>query len=113
MRRFYLWAIITADESSKTGCDMPQLQLIYFNLRALCEAPQMMMQTAGIDYSYEMCWNYFGKPWSNIKQDIPFGQLPILIVDGTKMNFSEQLNYTLSCAFYWLYARGSVAGLKS
>ena len=49
----------------------------------------MIMQTAGIDYSYEICWDYFGKPWLDIKQDIPFGQLPILIVDCTGIIFQS------------------------
>ena len=40
---------------------MSKLQLIYFNLRALCEAPRMMLHTAGIEYSYEMAWDYFKK----------------------------------------------------
>ena len=113
MRRFYLWAIITADESSKTGYNVPQLQLIYFNLRALCEAPQMMMQTAGIDYSYEMSWDYFGKPWSDIKQDIPFGQLPILMVDGAEIIFQSNSFIRYLAPLYWSYARGPVADRKS
>ena len=33
---------------------MRKLQLIYFNLRALCEAPRMMLHNAEIEYSYEM-----------------------------------------------------------
>ena len=45
---------------------MRKLQLIYFNLRALCEAPRMMLHNAEIEYSYEMAWNYFKKPWSEI-----------------------------------------------
>ena len=51
---------------------MPKLQLIYFNLRALCEAPRMMMDRAGIKYSYEMAWDYYKKPWSEVKKDIIF-----------------------------------------
>ncbi|GIT04114.1 MAG: hypothetical protein CM1200mP28_13730 [Deltaproteobacteria bacterium] len=31
----------------------PNLELIYFNLRALAEPPQMMMHYAGIKYRYE------------------------------------------------------------
>ena len=61
---------------------MPKLQLIYFNLRALCEAPRMMMDRAGIKYSYEMAWDYYKKPWSEVKQDIIFHRLPLLVVDN-------------------------------
>ena len=60
---------------------MPKLQLIYFNLRALCEAPRMMMHRAGIEYSYEMAWDYYKKPWSEVKQDVIFNRLPLLIID--------------------------------
>ena len=61
---------------------MPKLQLIYFNLRALCEAPRMMMHRAGVEYSYEMAWDYYKKPWSEVKQDIIFQRLPLLVVDN-------------------------------
>lgn len=60
---------------------MKKLQLIYFNLRALCEAPRMMLHQSNISYSYEMAWNYFKKPWREVKQDIIFHRLPLLIVD--------------------------------
>ena len=60
---------------------MRKLQLIYFNLRALCEAPRMMLHNAEIEYSYEMAWNYFKKPWSEIKKDVIFHRLPLLVID--------------------------------
>ena len=60
---------------------MRKLQLIYFNLRALCEAPRMMLHNAEIEYSYEMAWNYFKKPWSEIKKDVIFHKLPLLVID--------------------------------
>lgn len=58
-----------------------KLTLLYFNLRALAEAPQMMMQYRSAAYSYEMVWDYYGAPWSEMKSKMPFRQLPILIVD--------------------------------
>ena len=58
-----------------------KLQLIYFKLRALAEPPQMMMRFAGLEYSYEMAWDYYGKLWADAKLDIVFGQLPILVVN--------------------------------
>ncbi|MDC0861214.1 glutathione S-transferase family protein [Alphaproteobacteria bacterium] len=60
---------------------MQKLQLIYFNLRALCEAPRMMLHKSKINYSYEMAWDYFRKPWKEIKKDIPFYKMPLLVVD--------------------------------
>ena len=44
--------------------EQPKLELIYFNLRALAESPQMMMRYAGVEYRYEMAWDYYGKQWS-------------------------------------------------
>ena len=60
---------------------MSKLQLIYFNLRALCEAPRMMLHTAGIEYSYEMAWDYFKKPWGDVKKEVIFHKLPLLVID--------------------------------
>jgi glutathione S-transferase len=60
---------------------MKKLQLIYFNLRALCEAPRMMLHQSNISYTYEMAWNYFKKPWREVKQEVIFHRLPLLIVD--------------------------------
>ena len=61
---------------------IPKLQLIYFTLRALAEPPQMMMRFANIKYSYEMAADFYGKPWSEVKNSIPYGQLPMLVVDN-------------------------------
>ena len=60
---------------------MSKLQLIYFNLRALCEAPRMMLHTAGIEYSYEMAWDYFKKPWGDVKKEVIFHKLPLLVIN--------------------------------
>ena len=60
-----------------------KLELIYFNLRALAESPQMMMRYAGVEYRYEMAWDYYGKPWSEAKLEVAFGQLPVLVVNET------------------------------
>ena len=47
--------------------EQPKLELIYFTGRALAESPQMMMRYAGVEYRYEMAWDYYGKPWSETK----------------------------------------------
>ena len=57
------------------------LKLVYFKMRALAEAPQMLMHYAGIRYNYEMSWEYFKKDWGNVKPTLPFKQLPLLVVD--------------------------------
>ena len=60
---------------------MNKLKLIYGNMRALCEAPQMMMRYSNIEYSYKMVWDHFGKKWVDIKKEIIFNRLPILIIN--------------------------------
>ena len=60
----------------------PRLNLIYANMRALCEAPQMMMRYANIPYSYNMVWDFYKKPWKEIKNSIYFNKIPILIMHG-------------------------------
>ena len=59
----------------------PKLKLIYLNVRALAETPQMIMHYSNISYSYEMAWDYYGEPWINQKKNAPFNQLPILIIN--------------------------------
>ena len=63
--------------------DKPDLKLIYFKLRALAEAPQMMMEFGGLNYSYIMAEDFFKKPWEEAKNHTPFNQLPLLIVNNT------------------------------
>ena len=50
-------------------------------MQALAEAPQMLMNYAGIEYEYIMAWDYYNDEWKNIKPKIPFKQLPLLIID--------------------------------
>ncbi len=64
---------------------MHSLKLIYFKMRALAEAPQMLMKFADLNYEYLMSWDYFDDDWEMVKPTIPFQQLPILIVDDIFM----------------------------
>ena len=50
-------------------------------MRALAEAPQILMSYAGLQYEYLMSWEYFDDEWENVKPTIPFKQLPILVVE--------------------------------
>ena len=52
-------------------------------MRALAEAPQLLLHYAGIDYEYLMSWDHYGDEWSKIADQRPFKQLPILVVDNT------------------------------
>jgi glutathione S-transferase len=58
------------------------LSLVYFKMRALAEAPQMLMKSVGMNYEYQMSWEYYDDSWDIIKPTLPFKQLPVLIIDG-------------------------------
>ena len=58
-----------------------KIDLIYFKMRALAEAPQLLMHYADIEYNYIMSWDYYDKEWLEVKPQIPFKQLPMIVVD--------------------------------
>ena len=58
-----------------------KLELIYFKMRALAEAPRLLFHYTNIEYEDLMSWDYYDKEWSEVKPNIPFKQLPMLIVD--------------------------------
>ena len=58
-----------------------KLELIYFKMRALAEAPRLLFHYTKIEYDDVMSWDYYDKEWSDVKPNIPFKQLPMLIVD--------------------------------
>ncbi|GIR05550.1 MAG: hypothetical protein CM15mP16_09270 [Candidatus Pelagibacterales bacterium] len=58
-----------------------KIDLIYFKMRALAEAPQLLMHYADIKYNYIMSWDYYDKEWQEVKPQIPFKQLPMIVVD--------------------------------
>eukprot|EP00966_Prymnesium_polylepis_P298875 6906265-Prymnesium_polylepis.1 len=62
----------------------PQLQLIYFPVRARAEAIQMVMAYGGVSCTLETVETYFGCNWDQVRarRDVPFGQLPLLVVNG-------------------------------
>jgi len=58
-----------------------KLELIYFKMRALAEAPRLLFHYLGLEYEDIMSWDYYGKEWSEVKSKVPFRQLPMLVVD--------------------------------
>ena len=58
-----------------------KLELIYFKMRALAEAPRLLLHYTELEYEDIMSWDYYGKEWSEIKSKVPFRQLPMLVVD--------------------------------
>tara|TARA_B100001109_G_scaffold247218_1_gene236782 strand:+ start:120 stop:797 length:678 start_codon:yes stop_codon:yes gene_type:complete len=62
------------------------LKLVYFKMRALAEAPQLLLEYSGLKYEYLMSWDHFDDVWSKVKPMIPFQQLPMMEVgDGTQI----------------------------
>ena len=68
---------------------MPDLKLVYFKMRALAEAPQLMLHYSDTPYSYEMGWDYFGQPWSEVKSSVLYRQLPLLVVNESTEIFQS------------------------
>ena len=58
-----------------------KLELIYFKMRALAEAPRLLLEYTEIEYEDVMSWDYYGKEWAEVKSKVPFRQLPMLVVD--------------------------------
>ena len=58
-----------------------KLELVYFKIRALAEAPRLLFHYLGLEYEDIMSWDYYGKEWSEVKSKVPFRQLPMLVVD--------------------------------
>ena len=62
------------------------IKLVYFKMRALAEAPQLLLEYSGLEYEYLMSWEHFDDVWSNVKPKIPFQQLPMMEAeDGTQI----------------------------
>ena len=58
------------------------MKLIYFNYLAYAEPIKMIMNYGNIPYEFIFPWDYFGtEKWSDSKKDVPFGKLPILVID--------------------------------
>ena len=50
-------------------------------MRALAEAPRLLFHYTNIEYDDLMSWDYYNKDWTEVKPNIPFKQLPMLVVD--------------------------------
>ncbi|MEC8023614.1 MAG: glutathione S-transferase family protein [Myxococcota bacterium] len=62
---------------------LPELTLVYAKMQALAEPARMLMHYAGLAYTDVYPWDHYGAPWKEGgKQKTPFGQVPVLVVDG-------------------------------
>ena len=50
-------------------------------MRALAEAPRLLLKYTELEYDDIMSWDYYNKEWSEVKSKVPFRQLPMLVVD--------------------------------
>ena len=48
------------------------LKLVYFKMRVLTEAPQMLMHCNNIHYQYLMYWEHYSDEWANMKSRLAF-----------------------------------------
>lgn len=75
---------------------MSQYKLTYFNLRGRGEVARLLFAVAGQKYEDERI--EFSK-WPEIKASTPFGQMPVLEVDGVKLCQSKTIGRFLANRF--------------
>ncbi|XP_033108531.1 hematopoietic prostaglandin D synthase-like [Anneissia japonica] len=66
----------------------PKYTLTYFNARGAAEPCRFMFAVAGVEYEDKRVKS---EDWPAIKADQPFGQLPVLTVDGKKIPQSKAI----------------------
>ncbi|XP_058799471.1 glutathione S-transferase-like [Phymastichus coffea] len=67
---------------------MPSYKLTYFPVKALAEPIRFIFSYAGVDFVDD---RFDREDWLNIKPTTPFGQVPVLDVDGKKVNQSTAI----------------------
>lgn len=61
---------------------MPHYKLTYFNVRAKAEVARLLFSIAGVEYEDE---RIEFSSWPDLKPSTPFGQLPVLEVNGVQL----------------------------
>merc|ERR1712029_250075 len=76
----------------------PKLDLIYFDVRARAECARMTLAYGGISYNFTDTQGYFGCDFMAAKTSgkLPWGQLPLLAVDGQLLSQSGAINRYLA-----------------
>ncbi len=57
--------------------NMPRF--IYWDVVARAQTPMLMLEAAGLDYEWD---SKTANEWPSKKNDMPFGQLPVLVING-------------------------------
>lgn len=60
---------------------MPKLTLVYAKMRAIAEPIRMTAAAAGVPLDNAFVWDYYGKPWPEVKPTLAFGAVPVLIIE--------------------------------
>lgn len=75
---------------------MPTYKLIYFSLTGLAEPIRYILNYGGAEFEdYRM----EREDWPKIKPEMPFGQVPVLEIDGKKVNQSTAISRHLAKQF--------------
>eukprot|EP00118_Oscarella_pearsei_P017206 m.169640 g.169640 ORF g.169640 m.169640 type:complete len:113 (+) comp39007_c0_seq3:23-361(+) len=72
---------------------MPAYKLTYFDSRGRAEIIRLIFAQGGIDFE-DIRFDYGSENWTKLKPSTPFGQLPILEIDG------KVLAQTIAIAVY-------------
>nr|UCR60997.1 glutathione-S-transferase [Aphelinus asychis] len=67
---------------------MPSYKLTYFPVKALAEPIRFLFSYAGVEFVDD---RFERENWPNIKPTMPFGQVPVLEIDGKKINQSTAI----------------------
>ncbi|XP_023248019.1 glutathione S-transferase [Copidosoma floridanum] len=67
---------------------MPTYKVIYFPVKALAEPIRFLFSYAGVEFIDD---RFDREKWPTIKPTMPFGQVPVLEVDGKKINQSTAI----------------------
>ncbi|XP_018058577.1 PREDICTED: glutathione S-transferase-like isoform X1 [Atta colombica] len=72
---------------------MPSYKLIYFPITALAEPIRFLFSYAGIEFEDE---RFDRNDWPKLKPTMPFGKVPVLEVDGKKIDQSTAISRYLA-----------------
>lgn len=75
---------------------MPQYKLTYFPVKALAEPIRFLFSYAGVDFVDD---RFERENWPDLKPQMPFGQVPVLEVDGKKIHQSAAIARYLAKQF--------------
>ena len=67
------------------------LKLVYLKIRALVEAPQLLLYYAGINYQYLMSWDHYGDEWSKINFTLCMIMTKILISEPLYLRICKMI----------------------